>query len=179
MLLSLGSVTVCRAGDNAEEYKGRSLFNLKGKPAKVKWESKYKWAKKKLEFSENGLIRESTMAYDCDGLPRGYSMVGMGMKNIVAVTYDCDMHPVDIKYLSTVPGMKDEITFTITYDGDRESGLRQMDKNGETSLVYSGEVYDEAGNWVERTVVETGAGKNGKPDKVKEYVEKRSITYYE
>lgn len=179
MLLSFGIGTVCRANGSAEEYKGCTLFNLKGKVAKVKSDSKYKWAKKNVEFSDNGLIRESTMAYDSEGLPRGYSMVGMGMKNVVDIVYDRDGRLVEVIYLSTIPGMKDDITFTFTYDGDRVSGLRQTDKDGVTTLEYTGEIYDNIGNWVERTVVETSPGKNGKQSKSKEYVEKRTITYFD
>lgn len=178
-------------------YKAAVLFDAKGpvKEIKLKTQNKMAARSKKVKFSRDGEKKWSSLTYDNSGLPVGFDINFGSTRMSLKVDYDDARLPVSMRLASNLSGESENVVITNTYADGRlvSQGYEGEQSDGavkRVTLDFSDWKYDEAGNWVERAVRETekvvSRGINDgqevmavAPGEVKDYVETRTIKYYE
>ncbi|MDE6234400.1 MAG: hypothetical protein K2M56_01455 [Muribaculaceae bacterium] len=166
-----------------KHYYGPELYGLKGPVKVVEMKNQPDIAvKKKIEFMESGLIRNSWLTFDSVGYPIGKDMNGLGRSEIVDIVYDSVHKPLSVSIKGNMPGLTvAEILFE--YDGDDMVGMtvnHTGKKKSTDKYIFAEQQKDQYGNWVSRKVVKATSypPTANKETKSEEYIETREIEYY-
>lgn len=173
---------------SAQQFHGASLFDCFGDVKEIKYEKKYPLLKnKKWSFTNDGKLNKSLLTYNEQGYPAGagFSMGNQGLN--LNIEYDRDNHIKTLSLQSNVLGKCLNMSVEFVFNGNQmvemTADIVSKDSNKTMVFKYSDYKFDSRGNWVERSVAETSFNKyienpSAASEETRNYVEKRSIRYY-
>ena len=167
----------------AQTYNGPSLYDASGKVKSIKITPSPIFSSDKIEFMEDGHIKDSTLTFDWDGKAIGKNLNIYKMRQSVNLEYDNNNRLIKAIVDSSY-GLPGGYEATLNYEGDHPDRITITETKGKNpyqySYIYSNYSFDSNGNWISREVdLSTIEMKSNSMKKKEHFTETRNILYYE
>lgn len=181
LFISFSLLCLSESFAEAIRYNGPQVYDLVGSVKSVITTPQPQFAFKKVEFTEDGLIKMSWLTFDDTGMARGSNQNLFGLSLITKIIYNEDGRPIEYDIRGNMK-FRQKFHAINTYNGSNVSKtvIVENKKNPKEYIYeYSDYQFDPKGNWISRNVDLTVKDSKGDVTKEsKKYKEERIIEYF-